>query len=188
MLYIRHGEKLYGNNNHSQYLLSLPSVGSSDASTYSLDPGLTEKGKSNAKLRFYDLLQKFGPPERIISSPYLRARETALIAQQVIYDHTGIFVDIVHDPLIGEYLGNQHHVDLSQAFHPDTQIHHPVPPENKLQYKIRIKRHLKSSQSNTWYISHGYTIQSIAFLRGCKIPYPTFLRGVHIDNGTITPI
>jgi broad specificity phosphatase PhoE len=171
MLYIRHAQKLYRNGHHHEF---------------SLDPGLTDSGRESAKVKFAQLIQIYGIPSLIISSPYLRTRETANIARDIIYEQTHILIEIIYDPAIGEYLGHQTHRDLQQSLHPDTIIHNPIPPEQWKQYSARISKHIKTStQSSVWYITHGLVIQSVAFFHGRKIPHPNELEGICIRNATV---
>jgi broad specificity phosphatase PhoE len=92
-LYLRHGEKEYANGK---------------SRIFPLDPPLTAAGRRVARFNFLRLLEQYGPPQQIITSPYLRARETALIALEVIYDQTGCIIPIYHDVNISEYLGYYH--------------------------------------------------------------------------------
>lgn len=88
MLYIRHAEKLHRNG---------------DAIQFSLDPGLTEQGREAARVKFINLVKQYEIPPKIITSPYLRAHQTADIAQTVIFEETGKTVDIYCDPNILQY-------------------------------------------------------------------------------------
>lgn len=173
MLYIRHAQKLYHN-------------GGSDA--FPLDPGLTQEGKFKARERFHQLLQKYGPPPKIVSSPYLRARETAQIAHDVILEETGSSVVITYDPAIGEYLGHQKTRNIQTDLHPETLACNPFPPETWNQYSYRVRKHISTPQSGGWYITHGIVIDSIAFFHKKKIPYPDELGGVAIQDGVISVI
>ena len=178
MLYIRHAQKLYRNGRSSEY---------------SLDPGLTEEGRQAAKLKFTALVQTYKLPSKIISSPYLRARETAIIAQDIILNLTGNFIEISYDPLLGEYLGPHHkHRNLNECLHAETLIHNPIPPETWDQYILRIAKYMETIQPdcwvNTWVVTHGLIIQSISSRSGMKISHPHELEGIYIDNGNITLI
>ena len=173
MLYIRHAQKAYSNGAAKQF---------------SLDPPLTEDGKAAAKLRFTELLERFGPPDRIIASPYLRARETAQIAADVILESTGRVVTITHNPSIGEYLGHHHKCNPDTDLHPETCIHDPIPPETWGQYSVRIRKYVNSDSESGWYISHGVVIQSIAFFHGTKIQYPSELHGIYIDGSHLITV
>ena len=174
MLYIRHGLKAYRNGESDKFYF---------------DPPLTEQGKSTAIARFSDLLFKQGIPEYIISSPYLRARETAQIAHDVILQLTGVSIGVKYDPLLGEYLGNQRKKDLADGVHPETLELQPIPPEEWRDYSARIQKHIAQATDCTWYITHGVVIQSIAYLKaGKKIPQPKELTGILVIDNTINII
>lgn len=170
-LYIRHGEKSYSNGNYDEF---------------SLDPGLTENGKFQAKDRFKQLLNLYGIPATIVSSPYLRARETAQIAHDVIFEETGIFIQIIYDPIIGEYLGNQKLRYNSKSLHNDTLIHNPIPPENWNVFVRRVNKHYKSHPHSGWYITHGVFIQQFAKLHNITMKRPSELNGILITNQLLT--
>lgn len=172
MLYIRHADKLYKNSKSSEF---------------PLDPGITVDGKNKAKERFKVLLSKYGIPERIISSPYLRARQTAQIAQNVIYESTEQLIPIFYDSNIGEYLGHQKNINLKLGLRPETLNLNPIPHESWRQYKNRIYKYSKSLKllNNEWFISHGLIIQSIAYFNNYKIKYPSELEGIYINNNNI---
>ena len=173
MLYIRHGQKSYCNGK---------------SLNYSLDPDLTEFGRLNAKNRFEYLLNKFGIPDVIITSPYLRTRETAQIAQNVILEQTGQFIPIMYDPLIGEYLGNQKNVPFVNGLRPETLQYNPVPHETWDQFSQRVEDHVVSDKLSGWYVTHGLFIQKISSKYGFNIPYPKELTGIYIDNNHIEVI
>lgn len=174
MLYIRHGLKAYRNGESDKFYF---------------DPPLTEQGKSTAIARFSDLLFKQGLPQYIVSSPYLRARETAQIAHDVILQLTGVSVPINYDPLLGEYLGNQRKKDLADGVRSETLELQPIPPEEWRDYSARIQRHIAQATEYTWYITHGVVIQSIAYLKaGKKLPQPSELTGILVTDNTIVVI
>jgi broad specificity phosphatase PhoE len=176
MLYVRHGKKSYSNRK---------------SSVYSLDPNLTNDGKKQAHHKFKYLLKKFGCPDLIITSPYLRTRETADIAQFTIFELTDIFVPILYDSAIGEYLGNQKNVSLDTEVRPETLIHNPIPPETWEDFICRVKSHVYKTDNADgdnlyiWYVTHGLVIQKICSTYGVDIPYPSELSGVFINNRQI---
>ena len=172
MLYIRHGEKSYKNG---------------DSDNYPLDPDLTETGKHQAKIFFRSLLDNYNIPPKIISSPYLRARETAQIAQDVILENTGIKIPILYDPNIGEYLGHQKNICLEDGLHPETLLLNPIPHETFEQYRRRVLKHVSYAE-NAWYISHGMVIKSVAHFKGYDIDYPDPLGSILINNDVVTTI
>ncbi len=167
MLYIRHAEKEYKNGKNEEF---------------SLDPDITEKGKIESLNKFKLLVDKYGVPEKIITSPYLRTRTTAEIAQSVIFEQKNIHVKIEYDNQLGECLKNQRDKDLNICLRPETLIHNPIPSENLNEYNNRIYNHTKKAQYNTWYITHGFNISTIASIKKIKIKYPDELCGIMIDN------
>ena len=167
ILYIRHAEKEYKNGKNSEF---------------SLDPDITENGRILALNKFKILVDKYGPPERIVTSPYLRTRTTAEIARLVIFEHTNIMVEISYDNELGECLKNQRDKDINVCLRPETLIHNPIPFETLKQYNDRIYNHTKKSQCATWYITHGLNIYTISSTKNHKIKYPDELCGVVIDN------
>lgn len=174
MLYIRHADKEYRNGCNEEF---------------SLDPDITEKGKVEALDKFKLLLDKYGPPEKIITSPYLRTRTTAEIARSVIFKHTNIYIEIEYDNQLSECLKNQINKDLNVCLRPETLIHNPIPAETLDKYNKRIYNHTKKSQFNTWYITHGFNIYTVALIKKYKIKYPSELCGIMIDSeGKITNI
>jgi broad specificity phosphatase PhoE len=170
MLYIRHGEKSYKN-------------GQSDI--FSLDPNLTDSGKEQAKDFFRSILNIYKIPPKIVSSPYLRARETAKIAHDIILEKTGKKIPILYDSYIGEYLGHQKNITLQDGLHPETLALNPIPHETFQQYSYRIRKHMKTA-TDAWYITHGMVLKSIAYFKGSEIDYPDPLGAIYINNGNIT--
>lgn len=148
MLYIRHAKKIYNNNSSNQYCLDAP---------------LTEEGRNDAKIKFQQLIEKYGIPDSIVTSPFLRNRETAKIAQDCILATKQQLVEIKYDPKIGEYLGNQKAKDIYQHLYQDTIDLNPIPVESLDQFRKRVIEHLREVKDKyTWYISHGFFIKLIA--------------------------
>lgn len=168
MLYIRHGEKSYTNGK---------------SSTFSFDPNLTSSGKLAAYDRFFHLLTTYGPPTKIISSPYLRTRETAAIAQEVIYNTTGQIIPIYHDVILGEYLAHHRPSNLSIDLREETLRHQPIGHESWREYTQRIEQH--QGEDNVWYITHGIVISSIASCYGVKLPRPSQLHGIYVKDNAV---
>jgi broad specificity phosphatase PhoE len=173
-LYIRHSFKEYKNGKNEEF---------------SLDPDITEEGKLAAREKFIMLVNTYGVPNQIISSPYLRARTTAHIAADVILELTGKQINITCDRYVGECLEHQIGKDLNVCLRPETLQHRPIPPETKQQFNKRMFIHTKKAKQNVWYILHGRNIYTIASIKKQKIQYPAELCGIHInDDGIITTI
>lgn len=176
MLFIRHSVKEYTNGK---------------STAYPLDPDLTEKGVVLAHDKFALLVEKYGVPNKIVTSPYLRTRRTAEIAQQVIYDTKGIVVDIVCDNYLSEYLNydKYHNIKLEEALKPETLEYNPMLPETRAQHKKRMYDVVSNYTPNVWLITHGFNVYTIALLKGYNIKHPKEMCGIIIsDDGTIIQI
>lgn len=174
MIYIRHGEKKYSNRK---------------SKTYPLDPELTEIGKKQVENKLIMLLDKYGIPEKILTSPFLRTRETASIAQLMILKEKKVFVPIVVEPQIGEYLGNQKNVCLLNEVRPDTYLYRPIASETLTKFSERVGTHVETTMSENdgmiWHVTHGLFIQKVCKFYNVKIKYPKECSGVYINDTEI---
>ena len=164
-IYIRHTDKDFKNGN---------------APIFKHDPGITEIGVEKAKIIAKRLIEEYGEPQRIVCSPFRRARETALIMNMAC---SSPLEEIEVDPSLSEYLGNHNDspLDVTMA----TQIHKPPHPENFEDMKTRVKKHMEKNKKEInfeeegviWFITHGIIIKQISALFGIKtskqIPYLT---------------
>lgn len=178
MLYIRHAQKAYSNGADREF---------------SLDPSLTEVGRTAARDKFRELIRDYGIPTRIVCSPYLRARETAQIATEVLFEMTNIQMNVSCNPEIGEYLGHHKGKDINSCLRKETLIHNPVPPELWKDYITRINKYVRRTNWNNtkelvWHITHGLVIQSIAHFKGVKIKHPEELSGICVVANSVSPI
>lgn len=170
-IYIRHADKSYGNINNVEY--------------FKHDPGITQIGVERTKSIASKLIEIYGEPSLIVSSPYRRTRETALVMNSMLKKP---LEEIIIDIGISEYLGNHHHIalDVTHA----TLIHTPPHPETFEQMKTRVKKHIqklkKYSKGIVWFISHGLIIKQIASLFNIKtskhLPYLTCFSFVEKEN------
>lgn len=173
MLYLRHGKKMYQNGRSADF---------------PLDPGLVKESYRSSVFRLRYLLQKFNLPNKIIASPYLRTRETAKILQSIVLKDYKVYVPIVYDPLIGEYLGNCTNYDIKLSIRPETLVHGPLVEQNWTEFVDRVQRHIDTNPTDGWYITHGIFIKTLAFLKGKKVKYPQELQGIYILNNIITEV
>lgn len=153
-IYIRHGDKAY-NNGH-------PPESSSQKPAY--DPPLTHKGKKKAALLAEELLKKYPVPTRIITSPYLRARQTAIaMASVVVKKYSPCSITISYDRDLSEYLGNHRNANLDVTS--TTAKCHPPHPESFKKFRERVERHytnwIDSPNEVVWIITHGIVIREI---------------------------
>ena len=167
LLYIRHGKKVYGNKTKCDFPLDSP---------------LSESGGIEAYQKFEELLQTAFIPDMIICSPFLRTRQTASIAQDVIKEHTGQEIEIYCDPNIGEYLGNVKHIKLSENVYPETYEFRPLENKSFEEFNRNINTHLNEQYSNVWYITHGLVIKTIAEKLGYTIDHPDEVSGFILDD------
>lgn len=149
-IYIRHAEKGFANGN-SEY--------------FKHDPGITEIGVERAKKIALKLIEMFGEPTKIVSSPYRRTRETSLIMNSLLKNP---LEEIQIDSGVSEYLGNHNNTNLDVTI--ATQIHDPPHPETFDQMKKRVKKHIDKVRKFSithpreviWIITHGLIIKQIA--------------------------
>jgi broad specificity phosphatase PhoE len=154
VIYIRHGCKLYDNG---KPIDNLPAH----------DPPLIAGEEKKIAATSLLLRQKYGNPDKIITSPFKRTRQTAgyLICES---DK----IEITVDSNICEYLGNQK--PKNNNFKPqvtDTTNQYKVAPlgESVDNMKQRCRSHLAEigfcdntvSSGVTWVVSHGFIIETI---------------------------
>jgi broad specificity phosphatase PhoE len=140
-LYIRHAEKIHANGKGGDF---------------SHDSSITDRGREYTRQITEDLIEIYGKPTKIISSPFLRTRETAMIMAEV----SGL-ENIIIDNSISEFLGNWKVEDVKIS--PDTSQYKPKFGENLYEFERRIYGHLSESykQDNVWYVTHGIVISTI---------------------------
>ena len=168
-IYIRHADKDFSNGN-SEY--------------FKHDPGITEIGVERSKKIATELVELYGEPERIISSPYRRTRETSLVMNTMLkrpLDEIEINSDL------SEYLGNHSGVPLDVTM--PTKIHKPPHPETFEQMKKRVKKHLnkfRKTEGVIWVVTHGLIIRQISIHYDIKtskqIPYLTCFSLLELPN------
>jgi broad specificity phosphatase PhoE len=174
-IYIRHADKEYANG---------------DANLYKHDPGITSEGIAKTKMVASHLVNLWGPPDRIIISPYRRTRETAIIMHSVLKNKVPTHIDTT----VSEYLGNHRTVPIDVT--ESTLIHDPPHPESFVQMKSRVKTHhdnitsyaKKKKKGVIWIITHGIIIKRVASLIGVKMPkeFPNLSCFSIIDGDKIT--
>ena len=161
-IYIRHADKEYVNG---------------DSNVFKHDPGITELGKSRTKDLAKILVEKWGNPDMILTSPYERTRQTSKILNSELESRVPMYIDSD----LSEYLGN--HRDIPIDVREETLKHNPPHPETFLDMKARVKNHHNkvskylSNKQNfvVWIVTHGLVIKQIAYLMGLKIckDFPT---------------
>lgn len=158
LVYLRHAQKEYNNG---------------DADLYKHDPGITSSGVERTKMVTQHLIKSWGEPDMIITSPYRRCRETAIIMSQVITKK----LEIVKDSSLSEYLGNHRNVPIDVTS--ETKLHDPPHPESFTEMKKRVDDHFKRVSKYTkhnkgdikiiWFITHGLILKQVAEIIGLKM-------------------
>ncbi len=176
-IYIRHADKEYVNG---------------DANMYKHDPGITDSGVRKTIMVAQHLIEQWGLPDLIVSSPYRRTRETAEIMQRVTIAQ-GKKVNIYIDSDLSEYLGNHRTtpIDVTES----TLVYDPPHPETFLEMKDRVRSHndkissfIQNSNGVIWIITHGLIIKQVGALIGIKMvrDLPTLTCLSIVDGDKIT--
>lgn len=164
-IFIRHAEKAYLNGTASSPI------------DKKHDPPLTENGKKSCIEKAKTLVETYGVPKMIISSPFRRCRETAENLKIGI-GSSGKDIKIVIDTRISEYLGNHRNSNLDIT--EETAVYGIRHPESWKQFTVRIKEYVEEIKKNVeskdskdskpeetednniiWVVTHGVVIQSI---------------------------
>lgn len=142
-----------------------------DSELFKHDPGITKVGVERSRKIAVRLLEMYGEPCKIISSPFRRARETAMVMNMTLKIP---LEEILIDNNISEYLGNhpESPLDVTKA----TQIHKPPHPETFDDMKKRVKRHIDKMRKKEnaslkgviWVITHGIIMKQVAAYAGIK--------------------
>lgn len=174
-IYIRHAEKTYPNG-------AVP-----PGTCFKFDPPLTAKGRQDTIELGKKLLELYGPPKYIVTSPYRRCRETADILRSLVTGSLPLYADA----RLSEYLGN--HPDEVLDVTPETKAFGPPHPETLSDYDLRINQHniefdiFDTSPEPVWIVAHGMTLSRLARLN-CGFPRlrPPFLGALIISNDDTT--
>jgi broad specificity phosphatase PhoE len=152
-IFIRHGEKAYANSKGPE---GQPSH----------DPPLTKDAELAISKKREELTSKYGKPKSIMSSPYLRARETSRIL-------SGGDVEIMNISSLSEFLGHQGAStsidekiirDDSKVFYPDVypetaKYNLPRTNETRMEIKKRVKTFTKAlSRVMPWVLHKGVKV------------------------------
>lgn len=152
-IWIRHAEKKFNN-------------GWGSGTDKKHDPGIIED--DNPINTFVDnLVAKYGLPDKIVCSPYLRTRQTSLIIKKRLREKYNKYVNIIINNDIAEYLGfcKNHfgYADLDS----ETQkfLGGPIKTNETLEsLQKRINSHIQriiSAEKNVWVVTHGIIISYI---------------------------
>ncbi len=162
IIYIRHAEKAYAN-------------GKGPADLPHHDPDILPEEEPKCQELGAHLIATYGPPDTVLSSPYLRARRTAALLVSAIPE--AIRPNIVLDAQIAEFLGHQKRYKEPDVY-PETSCVGQLPPprESFRALSDRGAAHLhaiglaSTSNSpytgarNVWVVTHGLFIQTLVKL------------------------
>lgn len=161
-IYIRHAEKKYKNGQNS---------------IYKFDPEIKENQDTKFEKLTEKLINKYGIPDIILTSPYERTRQTAKEIKKYIkkYKNNDIKIKICVE--VSEYLGN--HSTSVLDVRPETKKSNPPHPEDLYLFRYRIRRHIKNMEkyknNKVWIISHGLVISTVDRMVRDKRFYPDCL-------------
>ena len=118
------------------------------------------------------LIEEYGIPDKIVSSPFRRARETAMVMNMCLENP---FEEILIDTNLSEYLGNHNNVPLDVTT--ATKIHDPPHPETFDDMKLRVRKHVhkmrkkknSDKKQTIWFITHGLILKQISNSVNLKI-------------------
>ena len=167
-LYIRHGERMSRN----------------------IDTPVTEEGLIKAKERAVKLLEFYGEPDYIVTSPYLRCRQTAAAINSYFDTPKQIYVDtrISSKSMALKRVSLSGDVTKVGSVSATTLIHSPPLNEPRGNVKNRIMDHrieYQSKSMNIWFVTHRGCINDILEIYGCKGKYVKPLGAVGITNNSI---
>lgn len=155
-IYIRHADKQYKNGHAPDGI-----------NKYDPDLSLIAQLQCNIiaeQLRDY-------PPDKIICSPYIRARRTAVLLCMAAGKN--VCNTVVVDPNIGEYLGNIHDENIAAGIDPTTMSYNPPLYESMLDLDHRAAVHhrqnIKRTNTIIWYVTHGIFISKVLRYLGYNI-------------------
>lgn len=159
VIFFRHCRKAYRNNQKPQNMKGKQH-----------DPHIIPSRQES----FYDNLKRLNPPKLIISSPFLRCRQTCKLIMEYYKDSD---MSIIISPLIREYNPNYSLVDM------DSKSRGPYPIEDIYELDNRVKVFFQKyknvlSSDQTWIISHSSFIKH--FFRVYKGKRVLLRQGDHV--------
>ena len=158
IILIRHGEKEYKNNKNR---------------ALGFDPPLTAKGKKEIRDKIPQLIEKYGEPKGIISSPFRRGRETAGLIKDFCKE-----TKVILCPAFGEYLGNQSTILSKHLTSTTLRFYSSLLFEKNItSYVAKGLDVLRDIPDDYWIVTHGIMIKEIASSLGESIHEPDCFGG-----------
>lgn len=130
-----------------------------------------------------EIVTKYGKPNIIITSPFLRTRQTSLYVREYIKDKYDTDVNVETNKDISEYLGFcRRGENGSDSVHPETFLNMDKNirfDESQVELRNRVKNHLESLRQHKgciWIVTHGIVMSRIyEILFGEKLYRPQTL-------------
>ena len=174
LLWIRHGEKKFRNGK------GLPGY-------FEHDPPLKNNCDPKINIVGHSIFVRFGVPDKIICSPFLRTRETAENLQVFFSEHYDKNVNISIDTNIGEFLGWIKPPGLKAHVSDETLKYvNPILGIEKVKdVEERSKIHVDNidKSNNTLIVTHGIVIEFIhKHLTGRKLNKVKELSGIRLSG------
>lgn len=174
VMFLRHGPKAFKNRKGS--------IGSRQ-----LDTPLTTIGKTKIYEQSKLLIEKYGCPDMIISSPFCRTRQTADILSKTCIKHFDRIPEFYIDSDIGEYLGYIEN-PKSDEFFDETLKFNPIIDNDNQEFDLRVKNFLHNinvTDKKIIIVTHGLFVQKTEQFLGYSGVYPGYYEGfVMTHNNT----
>ncbi len=174
VLWIRHGEKKFCNGK------GIPGY-------YNHDPPLKNDCDPKINIVGYSIFIRYGVPDKIICSPFLRTRETAEKLQKFFRTNYNKSIEISIDTNIGEFLGWIKPPGLKAHVTEETSKHiNPILGIEKVKdVEKRSKIHVDrvDRTENVLIVTHGIVIEFIhKHLTGYKLNKIKELSGIRLSG------
>ena len=176
--WIRHGEKEYRN-------------GKAPPGCCGYDPPLKDCVYNHFESLCVAIKEKYGVPKKIITSPFLRTRQTAFSIAEQFFTMTNLRIPVYIDTDITEFLGwRSPPGDQAEVDSGTKSFIKPVLGVEKIHdVKRRVKKHIESigQETDVLVVTHGIIIQFIhKYITNKKITYVKELNGINLNCKKIT--
>ncbi len=139
-----------------------------------LDPPLKPGSEDKVRKAALQIHSLYGPPNSIVTSPYLRTRQTAQIMSKMFEPPPRVIADV----RLSEKLTPRKRTGRGPpgSYNNPTTMYGKLPAvgETELEVKTRITNHLaymSSDLEETWFVTHGAVIKALVELYGAEVPY-----------------
>lgn len=161
-IYIRHGERVSDN----------------------IDSDITYNAHFVAQTQASNLLQYYGEPDYIITSPYQRCIQTAQALNSIFNNSKSIFID----PRISSKSSGKNNTISPGILHQDTFYYQPPLKEARPNVYRRIYDHRKqfeNEQACVWFVTHRGVIHDLLEMSGAEPEYVEPLTALIYDGDSL---